>query len=87
VGRVLVAALPRVRSEGLAHPFGTGFAAFGPQFDANKDAEFAGRYKTVMGLGDGPLDWKFDHADAIPGILQAAGLDALGAAIRVTTPD
>jgi hypothetical protein len=29
---------------------------FGAKWNPDKDAEFAGQYKTVMGLGDGPLE-------------------------------
>jgi Glycosyl hydrolase family 76 len=48
-------------------------------------AKFAEYYANVMGFGDGALNWQFDPND-IKGVLQGAGLDALGAQIVVTTP-
>ena len=58
---------------------------FTPDWNAAGKAKFAATYKSQMNWGDGALDWQFDPA-AYQGVLQGAGLDALGAAIVVTMP-
>jgi hypothetical protein len=57
---------------------------FGAAWNSQRDEAFAAAFKKSWGYGDGALDWNFDSTDpVVQGVLQGAGLDALGAAIQV----
>lgn len=55
-------------------------------WNRGKDKAFAATFASAWGYGDGAVDWSYSTwpASVVNGILQAAGLDALTAAIRMS---
>lgn len=55
---------------------------FGARWNAQNDAAFNEQFKDAWGYGDTDVSWEFpQRGKALEGILQATGLDVLGAAI------